>query len=142
MSALLRLMKLNMAARLKVGDNRAGRIFRSLYVSDKGSFERDVEAALKEWLLIHKWEGLTEDTILAFKKKALKVARRCWPKSLQMNGNLSWLYHNHRAYSGNVPVWADRKLPDGKNMALFQEHFYSLLVGQHPAGGSHACCSR
>ena len=25
---------------------------------------------------------------------------------------------------------------------LFQSHFYYLLIGAHPAGGSEACCSR
>ena len=45
--AHLRELKLNMAARLKIGDNRAGRIFRSLYATDRGSFENDVHIALK-----------------------------------------------------------------------------------------------
>ena len=37
--ALLRRTKLEMAARLKLVDNKAGRIFRSLYMSEGGSFE-------------------------------------------------------------------------------------------------------
>ena len=36
--ALLRKLKLEMAARLKMGNNRAGRIFRSLYECDRGIF--------------------------------------------------------------------------------------------------------
>ena len=56
--ALLRKLKLEMAARLKVGDNKAGKIFRSLYMSDRGSFERDVHSALNEWLLLWLWGTL------------------------------------------------------------------------------------
>ena len=82
------------------------------------------------------------DTLSAFKTKVAKVAKKCWPKELPMNGNLRWLYHNHNAYSGNVPMWADWVWPKGKDMDKFQIHFLCLLIGQHPAGGSEACCSR
>ena len=57
-----------------------------------------------------------------------------------MNGNLTWLHHNHRAYSGNVPMWADWEWPKGKD--VFRNHFLCLLIGKHPAGGNDACCSR
>ena len=40
--ALLRKLKLELAARLKICDNRARKIFRNLYKSDRGFFERDV----------------------------------------------------------------------------------------------------
>ena len=96
--ALLRQLKLEMAARLKVGDNKAGRIFRTLYLADRGSFEDGVHLALKEWLLLGQWDGLTLETLVAFKWKVRKVAKKCWPGSLPKNGNLSWLYHNHMVY--------------------------------------------
>ena len=56
-----------------------------------------------------------------------------------MNGNLTWLY---RVFSGNVPMWADWVWPKGQDMNVFQSHFYCLLLGEHPAGGSEACCAR
>jgi len=37
--ALSRKLKLEMAARLKIADNKAGRIFRNLYMTDRGSFK-------------------------------------------------------------------------------------------------------
>ena len=64
--ALLTKFKLEMAARLKVGNNRAGRIFRSLYKSDRGSFENDVHLALKEWMLLGLWNSLSKDTLIYF----------------------------------------------------------------------------
>ena len=138
--ALLRQLKLEMAARLKVGENKAGRIFRKLYVSDRGSFEYDVQLALKEWLLLGQWERLTEGTVVAFKKRVRGVAKKCWPKGLQKNGRMSWLYHIHRIYSGNVPIWADWKWPKRKDINAFKTHFCYLLTGLHPAGGKDARC--
>ena len=58
-----------------------------------------------------------------------------------MTGNLTWLYHNHKAFSGNVPMWADWEWPKGKENSVFQLHFHCLLIGQHPAGGRDARCS-
>ena len=139
-SALLRKLKLDMGARLKVADNRAGRIFRCLYSEDKGSFEDGVYLALKEWLLLGLWESLNSDTIANFKRKVSRVSMKCWPKNLPMNGNLTWLHHNHRAYSGNVPMWADWEWPKGKD--VFRNHFHCLLIGKHPAGGNDARCFR
>ena len=133
--ALLRQLKLEMAARLKVSENRAGHIFRSLYLQDRGSFEDEVYLALKEWLLLGLWDRLTLATLNAFKMKIRKIARKCWPQSLPKNGNLSWLYHNHWIYSGNVPSWADWKWPRRKDIDSFKTQFYCLLTGQHSAGG-------
>ena len=130
-----------MAARLKVANNRAGRIFRSLYESDKGSFENDVYLALKEWLLLGDWNSLSKDTLTSFKKKVSTISKKCWPKDLQKKDNLTWLYHNHRVFSGNVPMWADWGWPQSKNMEVFKLHFFCLLIGQHPAGGPDARCS-
>ena len=96
--------------------------------------------ALKEWLLFGLWESLNIDTLATFKGKVSRVSLKCWPKNLPMNGNLTWLHHNHCAYSGNVPMWADWEWPKGKD--VFRTHFYCLLIGQHPAGGNDACCSR
>ena len=56
--ALLRKIKLEMAARLKLCDNRTGRIFRSLYESDRGVFELDVSTALEDWLFMGLWDSL------------------------------------------------------------------------------------
>ena len=61
-------------------------------------------------------------------------------KKLARKWHLSWLHHNHRAYSGNVPPWADWKWPKSKDVTAFKTHFYCLLIGKHPAGGSHARC--
>ena len=130
-----------MAARLKLANNRAGRIFRSLYKLDKGSFENDVDLALKDWLLFSLWNSLNKDTLTAFKRKVSKIAKKCWPKDLQMDGNLTWLFHNHRVFSGNVPMWADWRWPQGSGENVFKEHFFCLLIGQHPAGGPEARCS-
>ena len=63
------------------------------------------------------------------------VGLMTWP------GNLSWLYHNHRVFSGNVPMWADWEWPKSKDVDVFKLHFNSLLTGQHPAGGAEASCS-
>ena len=140
-SALLRKLKLDLAARLKICDNRAGKIFRSLYNSDGGFFEKDVHQALDEWLLTGLWDSLNEKTVSAFKRKVLKISMKCWPDDLQMTGNLSWLYHNHRVFSGNVPMWADWEWPKSKDIELYKLHFYSLLIGKHPAAGGDASCS-
>ena len=140
-SALLRKLKLDMAARLKLGDHKAGRIFRNLYISDRGSFEEDVNIALDEWLLNGSWESLCLKTLTAFKRKVLRLSKKCWHRNLRTDGNLSWLYHNHRVFSGNMPTWAEWVWPKGKGMENFQTHFYCLLIGQHPAAGEEACCS-
>ena len=60
------------------------------------------------------------------------------------NCRLSWLFHNHRVYSGNVPSWADWVWPDSAKYKLgkFQAHFYFLLLGQHPSWGGMAVCRR
>ena len=139
--ALLRKLKLDLAARLKVGANRAGRIFRDLYISDRGSFENDVHQALEEWLLRGLWDSLNDKTLPNFKRKVMKISKKCWPRNLQIKDNLAWLYHNHKAFSGNLPLWADWEWPRGKGMTVFKLHFLCLLTGQHPAGGSEACCS-
>ena len=141
-SALLRKLKLEMAGRLKVGDNKAASIFQNLYVSDRGSFESDVYLALKEWLLLGLWGNLKANTLTTFKNKISSLSKKCWPEGLPMKGNLTWLYHNHRVFSGNVPMWADWVWPNVLNMNVFQSHFYCLLLGEHPAGGSKACCAR
>ena len=140
--ALLRKLKLDMAGRLKVGDNKAARIFQNLYASDRGSFESDVHVALKEWLLLGLWGTLKAETLKAFKSKISILSKKCWPEDLQMKGNLTWLYHNHRVFSGNVPMWADWVWPKGQDMNVFQSHFHCLLLGEHPAGGSEASCVR
>ena len=73
--ALLRKLKLEMGARLKIADNKAGRIFQSLYLSDRGSFESDVHLALKESLLLRSWDRLDTDTLPSFKRKVLNVLK-------------------------------------------------------------------
>ena len=130
-----------MAARLKVGDNKAATIFRNLYTSDKGSFENDAHLAMKEWLLLGLWESLSKETLTTFKMRLRRISIKCWPRGLEKDGNLTWLHHNHEAFSGNVPMWAEWEWPKGKSMEAFRIHFYCLLIGQHPAGGRDASCS-
>ena len=140
----LRQEKLLMAARLKIAQTKAGRIFRGLFGHDNGTFERDVSFAVKGWLLGKDWLNLDENNILEFKKKVKRRARKCWPHGLRRDGNLKWLYHNHCVYSGNVPYWADWKWPDSDRWGecKFKQHFCHLLLGSHPAGGSTAICLR
>ena len=99
--------KLLMAARLKVGDYKAGRIFRGLLKDDHGSFETDVTKVLSSWSFEKIWKDLTKDNFPLFKRKVKRFAKRQWPRGLRKDGKLSWLYHNHKCYSGNFPVWAD-----------------------------------
>ena len=47
-----------MAARLKIADTKAGRIFRGLFGYDNGTFERDVSFAIEEWLMEKDWYHL------------------------------------------------------------------------------------
>ena len=61
--------KLLMAARLMVGDNKAGRIFRGLLKDDHGLFEGDVTTVLSSRSLKNRWEQLSKDNILSFKRK-------------------------------------------------------------------------
>ena len=124
-----------------IDDNRAGKIFRNLYKSDRGFFERDVHQVLDEWLLTGLWDSLNDKNLSAFKRKVMKISMKCWPEDLQKTGNLSWLYHNHRVFSGNVPMWADWEWPESKDIEVYKLHLYSLLIGKHPAGGSEASCS-
>ena len=138
--AYLRQLKLEMATRLKVADNKAGRIFRGLFSSDRGSFESDVRKSLQEWLLIRLWSDLSDTTVTECKRKIRRIAKKCWPEGLQTAGTFRWLYHNHQAYSGNVPLWADWNWPKSEDESKFKLHFYNLLVGLNPAGGDEAQC--
>ena len=95
----LRQEKLLMAARLKIAQTKAGRIFRGLFGYDNGTFESDVSSAVKGWLLGKDWHNLDKDNILQFRKKVKRRARKCWPHGLRRDGNLKWLYHNHCVYS-------------------------------------------
>ena len=81
------------------------------------------------------------ETLASFKGKVLRISKKCGPKDVNTNGNLTWLYHNHRAFSGNVPIWADWEWPKGEVMNVFRLHFNCLLIGHHPEAGSEACCS-
>ena len=142
--AFLRQEKLKLAARLKVACHHAGNIFRYMLEMDNGSFEADTLVAVNEWLLTKQWSTLNENTLLAFKRKVERIAKKCWPVDLPNDGLLAWLYHNHSVYSGNVPRWADWSWPDSGRyrMGNFQTHFYFLLIGQHPAWGKEAICRR
>ena len=133
--------KILMAARLMVGDNKAGRIFRGLIKGDHGSFEGDVTKVLSSWSLENMWGQLSKDNILLFKLKVKRIAKKQWPRGLSKDGKLSWLYHNHQCYSGNVPVWADWVWPKSKAQLKFGRHYISLLTGSHPAWGGNAVCS-
>ena len=133
--------KLLLAARLLVGKHKACRMFRGLLKDDPGSFERDVVELISDWSLGSTWRNLSVDSFTQFKKKVKRVAKRQWPQGLTNNGQLKWLYHNYRVYSGNVPEWADWKWPQKKVLQKFELHFGYLLTGVHPAGGEKAVCS-
>ena len=78
--------------------------------------------------------------VAACKRKIRKIAKKCWPEGLKTTGMLTWLYHNHQAYSGNVPYWADWNWPKDEDESKFKLHFYYLLVGLNPACGDEAQC--
>ena len=142
--AFLRQEKLLMAARLKLADHKAGRIFRELLKSEGGSFQNDVLVAIDEWLLSNLWKKLSGITILKFKRQVRTLAKKCWPLNLPQTGRYSWLYHNHRVYSGNVPRWADWNWPGEAKYKIgkFKTHFYFLLTGKHPSWSETAICRR
>ena len=134
--------KLLLAGRLFVANHKAGRIFRGLLVKDGGSFESDVVKLLNEWCLWKSWKGLTKTNYLDFKRKVKRHARKQWSCSLEKDGKLSWIYHNHCIYSGNMPMWADWTWPNNKDSIKFKKHFVFLVSGLHPAGGNKAVCLR
>ena len=113
-SSFLRQEKLLMAARLRVGDFKAARIFRGLFKSGGGSFERDVKKALTDWSLINSWNKISKDNVQKFKKKVKRIAKKQWPRDLPRDCQLTWLYHNHYCYAGNMPVLADWIRPEDK----------------------------
>ena len=138
--SFLRQEKLLMAARLMVGEFKACRVFRGLFNSDRGSFENDVAEALSELSLTNTWEELSKDNLLKFKRKVKRFAKKQWPSRLGKVGRLSWFYHNHQCYSGNVPAWADWTWPKKKALRGFERHLFCLLTGQHPAWDENAIC--
>ena len=140
-SSFLRQEKLLMAARLWIGDFKAAAIFRGLFREGGGSFERDVDKALSDWFLRSSWDCLDKANVLNFKKKVKRIAKKQWPQDLAKNGQLTWLYLNHRCYSGNMPVFADWIWPEGSSSMKFKRHFTMLLSGLHPAGGNEAVCA-
>ena len=138
--SFLRQEKLLLAARLLIGKFKACRIFRGLLKDDHGSFETDVVKAVSDWSLQNRWLNLSEDNITQFKRKVKRLAKSHWPHGLSKSGQLGWLYHNHRVFSGNVPGWADWNWPQNKKLKVFESHFGFLLTGLHPAGGEKAVC--
>ena len=82
MKAYLRQLKLEMAMRLKVADNKAGRIFRCLYDSDGGTFENDVRKGIQEWLLSADWLYLSKKNITVFKKTIQEISKSAGRKSI------------------------------------------------------------
>ena len=90
-ASFLRQEKLLMAARLRVGDFKAARIFRGLFRKGGGSFERDVDEALNEWVLGSSWDGLDKMNVMNFKKKVKRIAKKQWPHDLAKNCQLAWL---------------------------------------------------
>ena len=79
--------------------------------------------------------------VMNFKKKVKRVAKKQWPHDLAKTCQLSWLYHNHRCYSGNMPVFANWIWPQGTSWEKLKRHFIMLLSGLHPAGGNNAICA-
>ena len=88
--------------------------------------------------------SLNSRSLLHFKKKIKRMAKKCWPYNLPKDGMYSWIYHNHCFFSGNVPAWADWQWPCIENVVVkkYEMHLYYLLVGKHPARGSNATCLR
>ena len=142
--SFLRQLKLELAARLKLEDHKAGRFFRALSKEENGIFENDTKAALEEWLLVKHWNDLDDKSLLGFKRKVRRLAKKNWPHGLPRNGFHKWLYHNHSLYSGNVPAWASWEWPESTRwkMGKFESHFYCLLTGIHPAFGGDGKCQR
>ena len=134
-------LKLELAARLKLADHKAGRVFRALSKGENGTFENDKRVAVKEWLLVKRWSHLNDKTLLALKRK---VPRLVWPHNIPRDGWHKWLYHNHSSYSGNVLAWTSWKWPKSTiwKMGRFECHFYCLLTGTgtHPAFGRDGKC--
>ena len=58
-----------MAARLMVGDNKAGRIFRGLLKDDHGSFEGDVTKVLALWYHENMCKELSKDNLPQCERK-------------------------------------------------------------------------
>ena len=76
-------LKLELAARLKLADHKAGRVFRALSKRENGTFENDKRVAVKEWLLVKRWSHLNDKTLLALKRK---VPRLVWPHNIPRDG--------------------------------------------------------
>ena len=87
--AFLRQEKLSMAARLKVGRNKAGKIFQGLYGLDNGTLEKNVMTGIDEWLLRAPWDRLNPQTLLFFKKKVKRIAKKHWPYNVSKDGMYS-----------------------------------------------------
>ena len=85
-------------------------------------------------------EELSKDNLLKFKRKVKRFAKKQWRSRLGKVGRLSWLYHNHQCYSGNVPAWADWIWPKKKALRGFERHLFCLLTGLHPAWDENAIC--
>ena len=142
--SFLRQLKLEFAARLKLADHKSGRVFRALSKGDNGTFERNTRVALQEWVLTKSWNHLNDKTLLGFKRKVRRLAKKNWPHDLPRDGLHRWLFHNHSLYSGNVPAWAGWEWPESTKwrMGRFECHFYCLLTGVHPAFGRDGKCQR
>ena len=142
--SFLRKMKLELAARLKLADHKAGRIFKSLLKGKKGVFETDTITAVEDWLLVKSWKKLDDKSLRSFRKKIQKLAKKKWPLDLPTTGSHKWLYHNHSIFSGNVPAWASWDWPESSKwkMGRFECHFYCLVTGCHPAFSVDGKCWR
>ena len=99
---------------------------------------------IDEWGLRGSWDRLNSRTVLIFKKKVKRIAKKYWPYNVPKDGMYSWIYHNHQFFSGNVPAWADWQWPciENDEIGRYKMHLYYLLVGKHPAGGINAVCLR
>ena len=109
-SSFLRQEKLLMAARLRVGDFKAARIFRGLLKSGGGSFERDVKKALTDWSLTNSWNEISKDNVQKFKKKVKRIAKKQWPRGASSSPAPS---QRHQHGSNVLPsLW--RRVPCGR----------------------------
>ena len=142
--SFLRQLKLELAARLKLSDHKAGLVFNALLKVDNGTFENDTKVALQEWMLSKPWRHLNDKALLGFRRKVRRIAKKNWPHDLPRGGSYKWLFHNHSLYSGNVPAWASWEWPESTKwkMGRFEGHFFCLLTGIHPAFSGDGNCQR
>ena len=65
-----------------MADHKAGRVLTALSKRDNGTFDNNTKVALEEWLLVKSWNHLNDKTLLGFKRKVRRLAKKNWPHGL------------------------------------------------------------